>query len=180
MCTFAAICKEDSLRRGQKSPILVLKSMITREQVEKVILEKIKGTEIFLVDIILGSGNNIHVHLDTPRGISIDQCVEVSRHIVEKMDKDLEDYNLEVSSPGLDASFKVKQQYEKNFGRQVEIVKKDGTKFKAKLLDYSGDRIEVEQMVKPKPPVKSKLPVAENLTVEITDIKTIKTVISFK
>jgi ribosome maturation factor RimP len=168
------------MRRGQKSPILLLKSMITREQVEQIIQEKISGTEIFLVAVIMNPGNNIHVHLDTMKGINIDECVDVSRYIVSKIDKEIEDYNLEVSSPGLDASFRVKQQYEKNLGKQVEIIKNDGSKIKAKLLSYLDDKIEVEQMVKPIPPEKPKKLVAQVLTIVLEDIKTIKSVISFK
>jgi ribosome maturation factor RimP len=154
--------------------------MITREQIEQVIHEKIEGTEIFLVDIIMNPGNNFHVHLDTYKGINIDECVEVSRYIVSKLDKEIEDYNLEVSSPGLDASFKVKQQYEKNLGKQVEVIKNDGVKLKGKLLRYSVDTIEMEAMVKPAPPSKSKKLIAQVLTVVLNDIKTIKSVISFK
>ncbi len=147
---------------------------------EQIIHEKIDGTEIFLVAVFMHPGNNIDVHLDTAKGILIDECVEVSRYIVSKMDKEVEDYNLEVSSPGLDASFRVKQQYEKNLGKQVEIIKTDGTKIKAKLLTYLDDKIEVEAMVKPVAPDKSKKLVAQVLTVELEDIKTIKSVISFK
>ncbi len=168
------------MRRGQKSPILLLKSMITKEQVEQIIHEKIDGTEIFLVAVIILPGNNIDVHLDTPKGILIDECVEVSRYIVSKLDKEVEDYNLEVSSPGLDASFLVKQQYEKNLGKEVEIIKVDGIKIKGKLISYSGDRIEVESMLKEVSPSKSKKLVAQQITVIIEDIKTIKSVISFK
>ncbi len=168
------------MRRGQKSPILLLITMITQEQIEQVINEKIEGTEIFLVDIIMNPGNNFHVHLDTFKGINIDECVEVSRYIVSKLDKEIEDYNLEVSSPGLDASFKVKQQFEKNLGKQVEVIKNDGVKIKGKLLTHSGDAIEMEAMVKPTPPAKSKKLVAQVLTVVLEDIKTIKSVISFK
>jgi len=168
------------MRRGQKSPILLLKSMITQEQVEQIIHEKITGTEIFLVDVIMNPGNNIHVHLDTPKGILIDECVEVSRYIVSKMDKEVEDYNLEVSSPGLDSSFKVKQQYEKNLGKQVEVIKNDGSKLKGKLLAYYGDKIEVEAMVKPVSPDKSKKLVLQVITIVLEDIITIKSVISFK
>jgi ribosome maturation factor RimP len=168
------------MRRGQKSPILLQKSMITQEQVEQIIHEKIDGTEIFLVAVFMHPGNNIDVHLDTAKGILIDECVEVSRYIVSKMDKEVEDYNLEVSSPGLDASFRVKQQYEKNLGKQVEIIKADGTKIKAKLLTYLDDKIEVEAMVKPASSDKSKKLVAQVLTIELDDIKTIKSVISFK
>ena len=168
------------MRRGQKSPILLQKSMITQEQVEQIIHEKIDGTEIFLVAVIMNPGNNIHVHLDTMKGINIDECVEVSRHIVSRMDKEIEDYNLEVSSPGLDSSFRVKEQYEKNLGKEVEIVKYDGVKIKAKLLSFADDKIEVEQMVKPAPPDKSKKLVAKIVTVILEDIKTIKSVISFK
>jgi ribosome maturation factor RimP len=154
--------------------------MITQEQVEQIIHEKIEGSEIFLVAVIMNPGNNIHVHLDTFKGINIDECVEVSRYIVSKMDKEVEDYNLEVSSPGLDSSFRVKQQYEKNLGKQVEIIKNDGSKINAKLLKYSGDKIEVEAMVKPVSPEKSKKLVAQVLTIVLEDIKTIKSVISFK
>lgn len=168
------------MRRGQKSPILLLKSMITQEQVEQIIHEKIDGSEIFLVAVVMNPGNNIHVHLDTPKGIHIDECVEVSRYIVSKMDKEIEDYNLEVSSPGLDAPFRVRQQYEKNLGKEVEIVKYDGVKIKGRLLTLQGEKIEVEAMVKPAPPSKSKKLVAQVFTVEIEDIKTIKSVISFK
>lgn len=168
------------MRRGQKSPILLVKIMITQEQVEQIIHEKIDGTEIFLVAVFMHPGNNIDVHLDTAKGILIDECVEVSRYIVSKLDKEVEDYNLEVSSPGLDASFRVKQQYDKNIGKDVEIVKFDGVKIKAKLLTYLGDKIEVEAMVKPPAPGKSKKLVAQVLTINIDEIKTIKSVISFK
>jgi ribosome maturation factor RimP len=154
--------------------------MITQEQVEQIIHEKIDGTEIFLVAVFMHPGNNIDVHLDTAKGILIDECVEVSRYIVSKMDKEIEDYNLEVSSPGLDASFRVKQQYEKNLGKQVEIIKNDGSKIKAKLLTFSGDKIEVEAMIKPSSPEKSKKLVAQVITIVLEDIKTIKSVISFK
>jgi ribosome maturation factor RimP len=154
--------------------------MITQEQVEQIIQEKIDGSEIFLVAVIMNPGNNIHVHLDTFKGINIDECVEVSRYIVSKMDKEIEDYNLEVSSPGLDASFRVKQQFEKNLGKQVEIIKTDGIKILGKLLKFQGDKIEVEAMVKPLSPGKSKKLVAQELTIALEDIKTIKSVISFK
>ena len=154
--------------------------MILKEQVEQIIKEKIAGTDIFLVDVIIGSGNNIHVHLDTPAGISIDQCVEVNRFVVASLDKDLEDYELEVSSPGLDASFKVPQQFQKNLGKQVEIVNRDGKKSTGKLLSFNDESIETEQMVKPAAPAKSKKPVPQTVNIKLTDIKTIKSVISFK
>jgi ribosome maturation factor RimP len=154
--------------------------MITKEQVEKIITEKISGSDVFLVDVIIGTRNNIHVHLDTPAGISIDQCVEVSRYIVGQMDKDIEDYELEVSSPGLDAAFKVPQQYLKNIGKQVEITGKDGKKISAKLLQYSQESVEVEQMVKPSAPSKSKKPVPVVSNILLAEIKTIKSVVSFK
>ncbi len=168
------------MRRGQKSPIFLVKTMITQEQVEQIIHEKIDGSEIFLVAVVMNPGNNIHVHLDTAKGILIDECVEVSRYIVSKMDKEVEDYNLEVSSPGLDASFRVKQQYEKNLGKQVEIIKVDGAKIKGILVTYLDDKIEVEAMVKPTSPDKSKKLVPQVLTIELEEIKTIKSVISFK
>lgn len=96
--------------------------MITAEGITELVEQHIKGTETFLVEVLVKAGNAIRVHVDTPEGISIDQCVAISRFLNESLDRDVEDYSLEVSSPGLGAAFKVKQQYEKNMGRDIEVL----------------------------------------------------------
>ena len=94
--------------------------MITDEAIIELLEQHIQGTDIFLVEVAVKTGNVIQIHVDRPDGISIEECVKISRHLNEKLDREVEDFSLEVSSPGLNAPFRVKQQYEKNTGRMIE------------------------------------------------------------
>jgi len=154
--------------------------MITQKQIESLVTQKIEGTEIFLVEVIISPGNSIHVQLDKPQGISIEECVGISRFIHANLDREVEDYELEVSSPGLGHSFKVKEQYLKNIGRGVEVVLKDGKKIEGKLLDYTGQSIELEILVKDVNDKKNKKLIPEKIKLDINTIKSTKEVISFK
>ena len=111
--------------------------MITTESITELIAKHLEGSNIFLVEVVVRPGNVIRVHVDNPEGISIDECVKISRFVNESLDRDEEDYALEVSSPGLGGSFKVKQQYEKNVGRDIEVLYTDGIKVKGKVVSVS-------------------------------------------
>jgi ribosome maturation factor RimP len=137
--------------------------MITQEQIESLVSQKIEGTGIFIVEVQIRPGNSILIHLDKPEGISIDECVGISRYINANLDREIEDYDLEVSSPGLGHSFKVKEQYLKNIGRGVELILKDGKKLNGKLLGYTGQSIELEILVKDTANGKNKKPVPEKI-----------------
>ena len=154
--------------------------MVTKEQIESLVLEKIQGTEIFLVDVSIHSGNSVVVLIDKSEGISIEECVGVTRHINSNFDREKEDYSLEVSSPGLGSPFKVKEQYLKNIGRNIEVVKNDGVTLKGKLLNYSEKGIQLEMLVKDKTNKKSKKLIIEIANIESNDIKSSKSLISFK
>jgi ribosome maturation factor RimP len=126
--------------------------MITIEHITELLMQHIQGSEIFLVEVLVKPGNAIKVHVDKPEGISIDECVLISRFLNESLDREKEDYSLEVSSPGLGGAFKVKQQYEKNLGRDIEVLYTDGIKVKGKLekitdegvlLNVQGDAEEI-------------------------------------
>lgn len=103
--------------------------------------EHIQGSDIFLVEVLVKSGNAIRVHVDRSEGISIDACVKISRFLNEQLDRDVEDFSLEVSSPGLSSAFKVKQQYEKNIGRTIEVRMEDGDRIEGKLESIAGEAI---------------------------------------
>jgi ribosome maturation factor RimP len=155
--------------------------MITKEKIEAFVNEKIAETDIFLVDIQVNTGNVIHVYLDKPEGISIEECVEISRFINAEMDRDVEDYELEVSSPGLSFPFKVSGQYEKYLGRQVQIVLQTGKKLHGTLLSHTpqGITIEHEVSVREEGKKRKKL-IKENKYLTFEEIKTTKAVVSFK
>ena len=133
LCTFALSLGE-ICSRGLVVPYFISKKMITTESITELIAQHLKASDIFLVEVVVKPGNAIMVHVDSPDGISIDECVKISRFVNESLDRDVEDYALEVSSPGLSGSFKVKQQYEKNVGRDIEVLYTDGIKVKGKLV----------------------------------------------
>ena len=115
--------------------------MITNEAIIELVEHYIQGTDIFLVEVAVKPGNVIRIHVDRPDGISIDECVRISRHLNEMIDRDVEDYSLEVSSPGLGAPFKVKQQYDKNTGRKIDVLLSDGTRITGELNSVSDEGI---------------------------------------
>ena len=148
------------------SPILVPEKMITTEGITELVNQYIEGSDIFLVEVLVKSGNAISVHVDRPEGISIEECVKISRFLNESMDREVEDYSLEVSSPGLGGSFRVRQQYEKNLNREIEVLYTDGIKVKGKL-EKVGDQGIVLNVN------------GENEEIEFDEIKTAKAIISF-
>ena len=78
----------------------------------------------FIVDITVSKENRIRIFIDSFKDIKIEDCVIISQCIENKLDRDIEDFELEVSSAGLDHPFRVKKQYVKNIGKKVEIIKK--------------------------------------------------------
>jgi len=148
--------------------------MITKENIERLIKEKINGTPLFIVEINIKPGNIINVYLDSTEGVTIKDCVEVSRCIEKNFDRDTEDYALEVSSAGLNAPFKVKEQYLKNIGKNVRIKMIDGTIIKGLLKNYTDAQLSLEITKKIQ-----KKPVVESLTIEHNQIIEIKSDIQF-
>ncbi len=109
---------------------------------------KYAHTSIFLVDIQIQNDNKILVFADSDTGLSIDKCVEISRYISSGLDQTesiLEDYALEVSSPGLNQALKEKRQYKKNVGRMVSVTLNDGSVEQGRLLLVDDNNIMIEQ-----------------------------------
>lgn len=145
--------------------------------------ECIAGTDIFIVDIRIEAGNRVVVELDSPTGLDIDTCAAITRKIESVFDRDAEDYELEVGSAGLTAPFKVRGQYEKNLGNEVEILTRDGQKFSGVLTELNPDEdvFTVEVPVKVKK-ADAKRPVIEMQprTLAFADCKYVKYLINFK
>lgn len=133
------------IARGPRSPVLLpFKNMIEKETIKGIVQEYLQGSEIFLVGIKVSSANRITVLADKKDGITIDECVSMHRHIESRLDRDIEDYDLEVSSPGLDTPFTVIEQYYKNEGKRVEVVDTEGSKFTGFLRNVNNGGFELE------------------------------------
>ena len=154
--------------------------MISKELVQNLIEEKLAG-DVFIVDIHISTGNAISVQLDGDNGLSIDQCVAFSRQIEHNLDREVEDFELEVSSPGLTQPFKVLRQYLKNIGREVEIATVDGDKHSGILKQADENGITLEETRRERVEgKKKKVTVTEDLQFSFDKIRTAKSVISFK
>ena len=151
--------------------------MISKERVEKLALEKIIELNYFLVDIKINSNNEINVYFDNEEGVLIPDILKVSRHIEENMDRDIEDYQLTVCSPGIDKAFIVKEQYQKNIGRDVKIKTTESDVKKGKLISCSDEEVVIETSKKKK---KKKELLIEELTIPLDKIKETKLIIKFK
>jgi ribosome maturation factor RimP len=160
-----------------ESPILLILKMITKEKIQ-ILLEEVLSDDMFIVDITVGTGNSILVSVDSDAGISVGECVQISRHIESSLDREVEDFSLEVSSPGLSLPLKVLRQYLKNIGREVEVVTKSGEKQKGILKSANTEGFELEFLAKGKVDGK-KVEETRTLTYSFDQMKTVKIVISF-
>ena len=100
----------------------------------------LQGTDKFLVDILIKPGNRIYVFLDGDHGITIDDCVSVSRMLESKLNREDEDYELNVSSSGADQPLRMPRQYYKNIGRSLHLKLDEGKEIKGVLkgVDENG------------------------------------------
>ena len=124
--------------------------MIDKNTVQQAVEEWLEGKEYFLVDLSISEDDRIVVVIDHAEGVWIEDCADLSRHIESRLDRDAEDYELEVGSAGLGQPFRVKRQYEIHVGKLVETQVADGKKLRGTLLsvDEDGFTLGVEQKVK--------------------------------
>jgi ribosome maturation factor RimP len=148
--------------------------MITAETIQDLVSEKLDGTSLFAVDINVSPGNAIKIELDGDNGISIDDCVALSRHIEGSFDREQEDFELKVMSAGIGEALKVDRQYHKNLGREVDVRLLDGT-------ELIGHLLEVADNIKLKLPASKKKKLAEReIEIAKSDIIETRVRVSFK
>ena len=155
--------------------------MIDRNIVSGIVNEWLEDKEYFLVDVSVSPDDKIVVEIDHTEGVWIDDCVELSRFIESKLDREEEDYELEVGSAGIGQPFKVLKQYLIHIGKEVEVLTRDGKKLEGVLKDANEENITltVLKKVKPEGAKRPKL-VEEDITYTYNDIKYTKYLISFK
>lgn len=154
--------------------------MISSSEIESKANEYFKGTDLFLVDVSVSSANNIHVAFDRMEGaVSIEDCVALNRFIEQNFDREREDYQLNVSSPGLNEPFKNINQYKKHIGQKVKVKTNDQQEIKGLLKEVGDERVQVFSRQKEKINGKRKW-VEELKEIDFNNIKETKVVISFK
>ena len=122
--------------------------MIEKQKIEGLVEEFVRGTGLFLVSVKVSNANRIIVMADKNEGITIDECAAIHRHIENGLDRNKEDFELQVSSPGLDMPFVVMEQYYKNEGRKIEVTDNEGYKFIGNLKNVTVGGFELETKLK--------------------------------
>jgi len=120
-----------------------------KAEIEAELNKYFDGTLFFLVEVKVAPGYNIYVYADGIQNITIQQCAVISRHLEEFLETGAlvpEHYLLEVSSPGMDQPLRVKEQYEKTIGREVEVILNDGRKLVGMLKEATESGICLEEV----------------------------------
>lgn len=141
--------------------------MIDKTVIEGIVEENLQGTDGFLVDVSVSKDNDIVVEIDSDSGVDIDTCVAINNAIDAALDRDVEDYSLQVGSTGLTSPFKVLRQYQKNIGNEVEVLS-GGKKFIGVLENVGEDEFSIVAQVKEKG---IKKPVPQRIVFKYSDVK---------
>lgn len=154
--------------------------MIAKQKILELVSERLDD-QMFIVDVTISAANDINVYVDGFNGITIEQCIAISRNVEHNLDREEEDFSLQVSSPGLTESFKVKQQYEKYTGKEIEVVTTESEKLEGLLKESSDEGIVLETSKREKVEGhKKKQLVVKQHILKYDEIKSAKAVISFK
>lgn len=155
--------------------------MITNAQIQELIADRLVEKNCFVVYLDVKPGNNIQLELDSPNGLSISDCIDFSRQIEHNLDREAEDFELHVSSPGLDKPLRVFQQYQKNIGRDIKVVLLDDKKVEGNLEEVNESEIKLTYTLTEKiEGKKKKLKKIVEEIIPFTNIKETTIIISFK
>ncbi|MBD3639332.1 MAG: ribosome assembly cofactor RimP [Crocinitomicaceae bacterium] len=158
--------------------------MVDKKLIRQLAEERIaeRDSSLYIVDIVVNSGNQILVELDREDGsVSIDDCIAVSRNIEHNLDRDVEDFSLEVSSAGATKPFKVLKQYLKNVGKEVKVILVEhGKALQGVIKSANEDGFVLETKEKKRVEGKKKKEwVIEEIPLSYNEVKETKLIITF-
>ena len=109
--------------------------MIDKLTVFDIVTTALEGTDKYLVDLKITPDNRIYISIDGDNGVIIDDCVELSRAVESQLNREVEDYELNVASAGLDSPLRNARQYRKNMGQEVTVTLMTGDKYQGILKE---------------------------------------------
>jgi ribosome maturation factor RimP len=116
--------------------------MIRKEHIVELSEAFLKDSANYLIDVNVRSGNRINIFIENDEHVSIKDCIALSKHIESQLDREQQDFELEVSSPGIDSPFRHERQYVKYVGKEIEILMSNGDKFSGELLGSDSESIQ--------------------------------------
>ena len=139
-----------------------------------------ENKELFLIELNFLPDNKIYVEVDGDKGVSLKECIRISRAVEHNLDREVEDFSLEVTSPDVAHPLKVKRQYKKNIGRILQVKLNDNSNVEGTLKVVEENCIKLEWKARePKPIGKGKVTVVKNATIPFSNIVEAKVKIIF-
>ena len=153
-----------------------------KENINKLLAEALSlEPDLFLIDLSIDDQSRVIVVLDGDNGVSLEQCIKVSRYIEHQLDREVNDFSLDVSSAGATNPLQMVRQYKKNIGRKLAVHTTDNDNFKATLTQADDEQITLEWKARePKPIGKGKHTVVKQLQVPYNKIEKATVQIQFK
>ena len=152
-----------------------------RKRVEELLQDFLAEREdLFLINLKFSATDDITVILDGDEGVTLQDCLDASRAIENNLDREEHDFSLQVMSAGLSEPLSSERQFNKNFGREIEVLLNDGTEIEGELIKVESDQITlILKYRKPKDIGKGKVDVVEERAILYTDIKKALVAIKF-
>ncbi len=137
-------------------------------------------SDLFLIDLKIGADNKISVVIDGDNGVTVEDCIFISRAIEQHLDREEDDFSLDVASAGATSPLVDKRQYKKNKGRILEVKAKPDLKLEGVLTEVNDDEVTLEWEAKESKPVgKGKIMVKKQAKIKYDDILEAKVIIKF-
>lgn len=154
--------------------------MVFKEKINSLLLEALsERPSLFLIDVVITDAFKVIVTIDGDNGVVLQDCIDVSRAVESNLDREEQDFSLEVASFGVGGPLKFVRQYKKNIGRTL-IVKTEAEKIEAELVDANDDFVTLSwEAREPKKIGKGKETVQKTLEIPYTDIKEAVVTVTF-
>jgi len=165
--------------RGRKVPSFY--SCMLKNKVEQLLQNALdERQDLFLISMTMGTDNAIKVVIDGDNGVLVGDCMFISRAIEHNLDREEEDFSLEVLSAGAASPLTMPRQYKKNVGRNLEVKTNDDKTTEGQLVEADENTIQLTWKARePKPVGKGKVTVTKEATIALNDIKEAKVKIKF-
>jgi len=155
--------------------------MMDKEKIKNLVNDAVsQNPELFITALDFLSDNKIYVEVDGDHGIPLKECVRISRAVEHNLDRDEEDFSLEVTSPDVSNPLKNRRQYTKNINRILNVKLQDNSTIEGVLINVTENEIKLEWKARePKPVGKGKITVVKNTTIPFINILEAKVKIIF-
>ncbi|OBW40649.1 Ribosome maturation factor RimP [Chryseobacterium sp. MOF25P] len=152
-----------------------------RKNIETLLNDFLQTREdLFLIDLKFSASDDITVILDGDQGVTVQDCLDASRAIEFNMDREEHDFSLQVMSAGLSEPLSTPRQFQKNIGREIEVLLTDSSEVEGELVKVDEEKITlVLRYRKPKDVGKGKVDVEEEKEIPYSDIKKALVVLKF-